>query len=160
MKKEALVKKAEKAIAKNEGIVEVVVKTKPRLNKFSRTPNKKGEKVPCPFADVVKVSTMKIDLNAKYQPRELAEGEAKKERKAWTKPTEFSWLKESLAEEGKFYLFGKLVESKSEFLQDGKKLTSAQKRKMADYMPLKKVDESNENKDIWLTIGLDNIKTR
>ena len=160
MKKETLVKKVEKAMAKGNGILEVVVKTAPRLNKFSRTPNKKGEKVPCPFTDVVKVSTMRFDLTAKYQPRELAEGEVKKERKAWTKPTEFSWLKESVTEEGKFYLFGKLVESKSEFLQDGKKLTAAQKRKMADYLPLKKVDESEERKEIWLTVGLDNIKTR
>ena len=163
MKKEALVKKVEKAIQKGNGIVEVVVKTTPRLNKFARTKkDKNGKRVECPF-EVSKVSTMKFDLAAKYQPV-VKEGEdeyPKTPRKAWTKPTEFSWLKESLAEEGKFYLFGKLVSSKSEFIVDGKSMTAAKaEKKLAEYLPPKKVDESSEKKDIWLTVDIKNIKSR
>ena len=137
------------------------------LNKYARTKkDKNGKRVECPF-EVSKVSTMQFDLNAKYQPtakdEEKKDGYPKTPRKAWTKPTEFSWLKESLAEEGKFYLFGKLVSSKSEFIVDGKSMTAAKaEKKLAEYLPLTKADESSseKNKDIWLTVDIKNIKSR
>lgn len=156
MTKEIIVARANTAKSK-DGIVSIVVGVTPKLNKFARTRDENGKRVPCPYATgtVRKVTKMRIDLNAKYVPvvRESTEGEAeKKPRAAWHKPTEYTFLKESINEPGKFYLFGKLVEATPEWFVDGEPVD---KSSLAEYLPPEK-DEA-EDKDIWLTLNIDNI---
>ena len=79
----------------------------------------------------------------------MADGVERVVRAAWTKPTEFKFLKESVTRKGKFYLFGKVVSAKSEWFVDGKKVNRA---KLASYLPKK--GES----DGWISVGISNIE--
>lgn len=153
MTKREIVKIGNAAI-KGDGVVEITAVTEPALNKYARDKkDKEGKRIPCPFENVTKRTVFKFDLNAKYQPIVKEGGEAEKPaRKAWTKPTEWSFLKESANKKGKFYLFGKVVSAKSEWFVDGKKVRKA---KLTDYLPAKGADD---NKDIWLTLGISHIE--
>ena len=147
MTKREIVKMAKSA---KDGIVQFVAETEPALNKFARGKRTKdGKRVACPFGEVTKRTTFKLDLNATYEPAVKKEGKEHVTRAAWTKPTEHKFLKESANRKGKFYLFGKVVSAKSEWFIDGKKVTRA---KLDAYLP-KKGEPSG-----WVSVGISNIE--
>ena len=147
MTKREIVKMAKSA---KDGIVEFVAETTPALNKYARGKRTKdGKRVACPFTGVTKRTKFKLDIESTYEPKPVAEGEERVVRAAWTKPTEFKFLKESASKKGKFYLFGKVVSAKSEWFVDGKKVNRS---KLANYLPKK--GES----DGWTSVGISNIE--
>lgn len=147
MTKEMMVKMAKGA---NDGIVEVVCKTTPKLNKYARTRGDDGKRIPCPFVNVEKVSKMKIDIVSKYVS-EKKDTDNNRIVESWTKPTDVPFIKESIKNPGKFYLFGKLVKSVPEWKVDGKVVD---RKVLDDYLPIRKSEEGDE---VWLKIGLDNL---
>ena len=92
---------------------------------------------------------MKIDIAAKYVGEE--EDDNNHIVDSWTKPTKFSFLKESVKTPGKFYLWGRLVKSVPEWKVDGKVVD---RKVLDDYLPIRKSEEGDE---VWLKIGLDNL---
>jgi len=147
MTKREIVKMAKSA---KDGIVEFVAETTPALNKYARGKRTKdGKRVACPFTGVTKRTKFKLDLNATYEPKPVENGKVPVVRAAWTKPTEFKFLKESANKKGKFYLFGKVVSAKSEWFVDGKKINRA---KLANYLPKKGEREG------WISVGISNIE--
>ena len=145
MTKREIVKMAKSA---KDGIVQFVAETEPALNKYARGKRTKdGKRVACPFGAVTKRTTFKLDIGASYEP--IVKEGVRVQRAAWTKPTEFKFLKESATKKGKFYLFGKVVSAKSEWFIDGKKVTRA---KLANYLP-KKGEASG-----WVSVGISNIE--
>ena len=147
MTKEMMVKMAKAA---NDGIVEVVCKTTPKLNKYARTRGADGKRIPCPFGKVEKVAKMKIDIVSKYVS-EKKETDNNRIVESWTKPTDVPFIKESIKNPGKFYLFGKLVKSVPEWKVDGKVVD---RKVLDDYLPIHKNEDGDE---VWLKIGLDNL---
>ena len=147
MTKEMMVKMAKSA---NDGIVEVVCKTTPKLNKYARTRGADGKRIPCPFGKVEKVAKMKIDIVSKYVS-EKKETDNNRIVESWTKPTDVPFIKESIKNPGKFYLFGKLVKSVPEWKVDGKVVD---RKVLDDYLPIHKNEDGDE---VWLKIGLDNL---
>ena len=147
MTKREIVKLAKTA---KDGVIEFVAETTPALNKFARGKRTKdGKRVACPFGAVTKRTKFRLDINATYERKAPAEGAKVVERTAWTKPTEFKFLKESASKKGKFYLFGKVVSAKTEWFIDGKKV---QRAKLANYLP-KKGEASG-----WVSVGISNIE--
>ena len=139
-----------KAKAAKNGVIEFVAETTPVLNKFARDKRTKdGKRIACPFTGVTKRTKFKLDINATYEPKPQVDGKEPVVRAAWTKPTEFKFLKESASKKGKFYLFGKVVSAKSEWFVDGKKVTRA---KLASYLPKKSEGEG------WVSVGISHIE--
>lgn len=147
MTKEMLVKMVKDA---KDGTVEVVCKTSPKLNKFARARGADGKRIPCPFAKVEKVSRMKIDIATRYVGEE--EDDNNHIVDSWTKPTKFAFLKESVKTPGKFYLWGRLVDSVPEWKADG---NVVDRKVLSDYLPVHKNSEAGE--DVWLKIDLANL---
>ena len=147
MTKREIVKMAKSA---KDGVIEFTAETTPALNKYARGKRTKdGKRVACPFGEVTKRTKFKLDIESTYEPKPVPEGKERVVRAAWTKPTEFKFLKESVTRKGKFYLFGKVVSAKSEWFVDGKKVNRA---KLASYLPKK--GES----DGWISVGISHIE--
>ena len=147
MTKEMMVKMAKAA---NDGIVEVVCKTTPKLNKYARTRGADGKRIPCPFGKVEKVAKMKIDIVSKYVGEK--EDDNNHIVESWTKPTNVPYIKESIKNPGRYYLWGRLVKSVPEWKVDGKVVD---RKVLDDYLPIRK--NSEEGDEVWLKIGLDNL---
>ena len=147
MTKREVIAKAKNA---KNGVIEFVAETTPALNKYARDKRTKdGKRVACPFKGVTKRTKFRLDIGATYERKAPAEGKAPVVHTAWTKPTEFKFLKESASKKGKFYLFGKVVSAKSEWFIDGKKVNRA---KLASYLPKKGETEG------WVSVGISNIE--
>lgn len=147
MTKREVIAKAKNA---KNGVIEFVAETTPALNKYARGKRTKdGKRVACPFKGVTKRTKFRLDIGATYERKAPAEGKAPVVHTAWTKPTEFKFLKESASKKGKFYLFGKVVSAKSEWFIDGKKVNRA---KLASYLPKKGETEG------WVSVGISHIE--
>lgn len=146
MTKNELMKMAKVA---NDGTIEVVCKSAPKLNKYSRVRDAQGKRIPCPYGKVEKVSKMTMDIVTPYAGEE--EDDNNRIVDSWTKPTNVPFIKESIKTPGKFYLFGRLVKSVPEWKVDGKVVD---RKVLADYLPTHKTEAGDE---VWLKIGLDNL---
>lgn len=156
------------AAVKGASFATIVTETDPRFNKFGRTKNAAGEKVPCPYPDVMKVSTMNITINFIYansvnraQVKEGAAGDFEAAPRKWgerIKGTPF------VMHDGKLYLEAKANALPSELKYvDTKTGAIVAKSLLEDYLPVKKSNAahqgvSEENEVIVRDFMLTSIK--
>ncbi len=127
----------------------IVTETEPAFNKFSRTKDALGNKVPCPYNEVVKVSTMNITINFIYansvnraQVKEGSEGDFTPAPRKWGERVEGTPF---VMHDGKIYLEAKANAAPSQLAYIDK-TTGAEvdKALLEDYLPVKKSNAAHQ----------------
>jgi len=141
----------------------IVIETRPKMNKFARTPDENGNKMPNPYLDnIVKRTRCNVFLNVNYENsvnrqrgREDKEQTFESQQRAWGTHVSPSLV----VNEGRYYLQYKLEKRfESEYIdvRNGEVIPAS---RLYDYLPpRKKSNTQGTDKEIIInTVKLENI---